>query len=371
MTTLWVQNYISLWCSRRVASYSSYIDSNRSFRLMELNTTIFSGSESTDNVVNQTVAEVPEYLSYVLLCLMSMSIPVVIVPAVWAILIIVKNKKLQTNNNIFLINLLLADVGAVVVLWCTDGLFTLLYLLGVNVDVNCRMKVIPIMIFVIATKLMFIPMCVDRFIHIAVPFSYKRIITTKAIMATIITLWMVAIVTATLLYINEPFEYIPSVGSCKPTQTNIPLLLVLLLCYFIPILLITVTSIYLRYRIIKSKNFFHSVKRSAAQERKSNKAGRLAEILQEQVTPTLAVFRVGGIDAVLDILAALIASVASLLSPSSTTAFIIIAPLMTLVILYLQSANHSVVYNIDIREKMIDCIRVGKKRSKVIVLHRE
>ena len=87
--------------------------------------------------------------------------------------------------------------------------------------------------------------------------------------------------------------------------------------------------------------------------------------------PTLAVFRVGGIDAVLDILSALIAAVASLLSPSSTTAFIIVAPLMTLVILYLQSANHSLVYNIDIREKMIDCIRVGKKRSKVIVLHRE
>ena len=184
MTALWVQNYISLWCSRRVASYSSYIDSNRSFRLMELNTTIFSGSESTDNVVNQTVAEVPEYLSYALLCLMSMSIPAVIVPAVWAIVIIVKNKKLQTNNNIFLVNLLLADLGAVVVLWCTDGLFTLLYLLGVNVDVNCRMKVIPIMIFVIATKLMFIPMCVDRFIHIAVPFSYKRIVTTKAIMTS-------------------------------------------------------------------------------------------------------------------------------------------------------------------------------------------
>ena len=152
---------------------------------MALNTTIFSDSGSVDNVVNQTAATVPEYLSYTVLCIVLMSIPVVIVPALWAIVIIVKNKKLQTNNYIFLINLLLADVGLAVVLLCADGLLTVLYLLGVSVDVDCRIIVIPVMIFLISSKLMFIPMCVDRFIHIAVPFSYKRIVTTKAIITTI------------------------------------------------------------------------------------------------------------------------------------------------------------------------------------------
>ena len=155
---------------------------------MALNTTIFSGSGSPDNVVNQTAATVPEYLSYTMLCIVLMSIPVVIVPALRAIVIIVKDKKLQTNNNIFLINLLLADVGYAVVICCNSGLLTVLYLLGVNVDVDCRITVIPVMIFVIANKLMFIPTCVDRFIHITFPFSYKRIVTTKAIMATVITL---------------------------------------------------------------------------------------------------------------------------------------------------------------------------------------
>ena len=245
---------------------------------MALNTAIFSGLGSPDNVVNQTAAAaaaaVPEYLSYAMLCIVLMSIPVVIVPALWAIVIIVKNKKLQTNNNIFLINLLIADVGLAIVVCCFHGLLIVLYLLGDNVDVDCRIKMISTMTFLIANKLMFIPMCVDHFIHIAVPFSYKRIVTTKAIMITIITLWMVAIATATIQCINQSFEYIPSVSGCKPTQTNIPFSLILLLCYFIPIVLITITSIYLHYRIIKSKNFFHSVKKNAAQERKSNKAGR-------------------------------------------------------------------------------------------------
>ena len=300
-----------------------------------------------------------------------MSIPVVIVPALWAIVIIVKDKKLQTNNNIFLINLFIADVGVAVVLLCTNGLLTILYLLGVNVDVDCRIVAIPTMIFVIASKLMFIPTCVDRFIHIAFPFSYKRTVTTKTIVTTIITLWMVAIVTAMILCIKQPFEYVPSVGACKQTQTNISLLLILLLCFFIPIVLITITSIYLHHRIIKSKNFFHSVKRNAVQERKSNKAGRLAEILQEQVKPTMAVFRVGGIDAVLDILSAVIVAAVILVSPSNTVAFIVTGPLITYPIQYLQSANHWLVYNIDIREKMIDCIRIKNKRSKVIILHGE
>ena len=183
---------------------------------MALNTTIFSVSGSADDVVNQTAATVPEYLSYTMLCIVLMSIPLVIVPALWAIVIIVKNKKLQTNNNIFLINLLLADVGLAVSPLCVYGPLTLLYLLGVNVDVDCGIKAIPVMTFVIANKLMFIPMCVECFDRIAVPFRYKRIVTTKAIMTVIITLWMVAIVTAMITSINQPLEYIPSVGACNP-----------------------------------------------------------------------------------------------------------------------------------------------------------
>ena len=293
------------------------------------------------------------------------SIPVVIVPAFWAIVIIVKNKKLQTNSNIFLINLLLTDVVFAVVQWFTEGLLMVLYLLDVSVDPDCRIIIIPLVVSLLANKLMFLPMCVDRFIHIAFPFSYKCIVTTKRIITTIFTLWMVIIVITVSAYINEPFDYIPSVGVCKRKQTNIFQLLILLLILFISIVLITITSIYLRYRIIKSNNFFHSVKRSAAQETKSRKAGRLAEILQEQVKPTLAVFCVGGIDAVLDIFFALISVVLNFLSPSSTTVFIVTTLFVAIPIQYLQSANHALVYNSDIREKIIGCIRMRNKRSKV------
>ena len=145
---------------------------------MALNATIFSGSGSADNEVEQAASGIPEYVSYALLCVYLLSIPMVIVPASLAIVIIVKNKKLQTNGNIFLINLLLTDVGIALV-FCTNGLLTVLYLLGVNVDPPCNFILTSFMLNVFANKLMFIPMCVDRFIHIAFPFSYKRIVTTK------------------------------------------------------------------------------------------------------------------------------------------------------------------------------------------------
>ena len=139
-----------------------------------------------------------------------------------------------------------------------------------------------------------------------------------------------------------------------------------------PFVLITLTSIYLRYRIIKSNNFFHSVKRNAAQEGKSNKAGRMAEILQEQVKSTLAVFRVGGIDAILDILFAIIVVVLGFLYPSNTIVYnIVTAQIVAVPIQYIQSANHALVYNSNIREKIFDYINVRNKHSKVIILHRE
>ena len=62
----------------------------------------------------------------------------------------------------------------------------------------------------------------------------------------------------------------------------------------------------------------------------------------------MAVFRVGGIDAVFDILSAVIAAAAGLISPSSTMAFIVTGQLIPIPFLYLQSANHWLVYNIDI-----------------------
>lgn len=332
---------------------------------MESNTTNFSSPA-------EPAAEVPEYLTYLMLFILSMAIPLVIIPALMVVVIVMKNKKMQINKNFFLINLVLADMGVVLVQWCTNGLLMVLYLLGLTVDANCTLILTPAIALVIASKLMFLPMCMDRFIHIAFPFSYKRIVTTKAIIITIIGLWMVAISMSYFLVYDQPFEYISSMGICKPKQINILYQLILLGSFFMPVLPITITSIYLRYRIIKSNRFFHSVKRNAAQERKSFRAGRLAETLQEQMKPTLSVFILGGTDAVVDILFVLVSAIATFLSPTNTMVYIITTQFMAIPMHYVQSVNHSLVYNKNIREKIIiGCKQGCNKQSKVIVLNRD
>ena len=63
---------------------SKYINSNKAFRPMDTN--IFNGSGCDDNVGNQTAAMVSEYSLLCITCCMSMRVPLVIVPALWAIL---------------------------------------------------------------------------------------------------------------------------------------------------------------------------------------------------------------------------------------------------------------------------------------------
>ena len=73
---------------------------------MTLNKTIFSILESADYEVNQTISGIPDYVSYAKLCIVSISIPAVIAPALLAIFY----SQEQEATNIFLIILLLTDI---------------------------------------------------------------------------------------------------------------------------------------------------------------------------------------------------------------------------------------------------------------------
>ena len=131
------------------------------------------------------------------------------------------------------------------------------------------------------------------------------------------------------------------------------------------IVIITGTCIYLCYKIIHSKKFFKSVKRSTAEEQKAVKVGRLMEILQEQVKPTFTVFIAQGVDAVFIVLGMICIFVVSILGHH--------LPILSHVLVAIkvcQQCSHAVVYGL--RDKYISTeiyeIR-GPKKSKVIVLN--
>ena len=135
------------------------------------------------------------------------------------------------------------------------------------------------------------------------------------------------------------------------------------------IVIIMGTCIYLRYKIIHSKKFFKSVKRSTAEEQKAIKVGRLMEILQEQVKPTFTVFIAQGIDAVFNVFGMICIFVVGILGHH-----LLILSHILFAIKVCQQCSHAVVYGL--RDKYIskeikgiyEKIR-GPKKSKVIVLN--
>ena len=132
--------------------------------------------------------------------------------------------------------------------------------------------------------------------------------------------------------------------------------------------IITGTCIYLRYKVIHSKRFFNSVKKNTAEEKKAVKVGRLMEILQEQVQPTVSVFITQGIDAVFNVLGIIIFLVAML-----NLDLPILGPTL-LAIQLCKYFIHAVVYGMhdkQIRKEIkgiYEKIR-GSKKSKVTMLN--
>jgi len=337
---------------------------------MDTNSSLFNESASTTDDSNET--EIPLYLTYLHLFMLLIGSPSVIIPAVMVIAIIVKNVALRTVDNILLVNILIADVCFVLYSFSQRSILMIIYLLGFIINVNCNIVNIPTFTLILATKLMFLPLSIDRFIHVAFPFSYKSIMTTKVIVTTISCLWLLALSVSVTVTVNSPTILYQAFGICKPESINPLLHLVAVGIMVVSSVLITITCIYLRYRIIKSNRFFHSVKRNAIEERKSNKAGRLVEILQEQLKPTLSVFIAGGIDGLLNMLFVIAIGISS--SFSSGIKLLYVIQFILVPIQLCQSVSHALtygIYNNEIRKRLFSCNYCNTTKSKVVVLNRQ
>ena len=103
-----------------------------------------------------------------------------VVPALTVIIIVLKDRKLrEKNNNVFYVHLLIADVIASLTNWiilCTNIISYLLDLSNVNCH-NIHVAFIPRHASVFTGWLMFLFVVIDRFLSIALPFRYKRIMT--------------------------------------------------------------------------------------------------------------------------------------------------------------------------------------------------
>ena len=193
-------------------------------------------------------------------------------------------------------------------------------------------------------------------------------VTTKRVYLTIISLWLLAFAFGILIVFILDYELYPQFGVCIPKlgigNFFIIGLMVVSMC------IITGASIYLRYKIIDLNRTFKSVKRSSAEEQAAVKAGRLVEILQDQIKPTFTVFIAGGIDVLFNLLPI------ALFILGRTIDFEAYFIMPIVIIQLSQRLSHAVVYAVcdsDIRKGILKIYRNirGPKKSKVIMLNKQ
>ena len=190
----------------------------RAYIAMELNETFFgnvSRDNDTDDFESDVEAKLNSFLMYLSLFGWLLGVLMVAVPALVVVIIILKNRKLrEKSNNIFYANLLITDVVTTIVRWIICSIIVICYLLGVPI-VNCNVLIVPLISALFATDLMFLTVVIDRFLHIAWPFSYKRMVTTKRIAIIIIGLWLQSLACGILSVAGNDYTARPETGVCE------------------------------------------------------------------------------------------------------------------------------------------------------------
>ena len=336
---------------------------------MELNFTFFT-NESSGRVANSSELDIETtvhpLVTYLIVSIVTL---LVVIPALTIIIIVLKNRKLRDNNsNVLYVNLLITDMMAALIRWIVTSLIMICYLLDVP-NVNCNIVRVPIITSTLGTRLMLLLVIINRFLHIALPFSYKSTVTTKRVSWSISSLWLMALACGIFSAVSQSFTLIPTQGICAPRHRSIPLFLINLGSQVVSVCIITGTCIYLRYKIIHSNRFFKSVKRNATEERKAVKVGRLVEILQEQVRPTFSVFLAGGLDAAFNGVGIVYFLLVRIFDLEISTRYFTV-----LLLQFGQLFSHAVVYVVrdnDIRKELLAIYKSisGPNKSKVIVLN--
>ena len=180
------------------------------------NETVSSNNETISSNKSDTEAKSYPFLIYLNLFGLPLGVLLVVVPALAVIIIILKNRKMRKKkNNIFYVNLLITDVVAILIRWIISSTIAICHLLDVP-NVNCNVVTVPVISSMLATRLMFLPVVIDRFLRIAFPFSYKRMLSTKRIAIIISSMWLLSLVCGIFSLVSNDFTVCPECGVCEP-----------------------------------------------------------------------------------------------------------------------------------------------------------
>ena len=170
---------------------------------MEANTTV--------EIYSVTYPSYAVYLKFLLLLLLAF---LIVISSSMVIFAILKDKKLKNVNNLLIVNLLVSDLMFILGNFTRVMYLSSIYHFGLELYDFCNVAV-PITSFLSrGSTLMAIPLVVYRVVSIVRPFSYKRIMTRKRIIAMIVGLRAFAIIVSVVAATNYRVVYVPSIATC-------------------------------------------------------------------------------------------------------------------------------------------------------------
>ena len=260
---------------------------------METNTTMSNGPDHEElGIYNVTY---PLWAVYLKMFLLLLSAFLMVMSSLMVICVTLKDKMLKNINNLLVVNLLVSDLMFVVGPFSFNMYLTVIYIFGLEMDDLCNVVIPVLWMLTRVTTLMAVPLAVYRVVSVMYPFSYKRIMTKKKIIAMIIALWVFGVLVTVVLAANYHLVFVPSLAACAATIKIHPaVILIFVVPEVMSFVVLLFASAYLRYKIIKSNRLVHGIQRSSADREKAIRAGRLVEAFMEQVKPTVSVLITGG-----------------------------------------------------------------------------
>jgi len=333
-------------------------------------------SDYSNGTTTFVFLDFPLYMIYAKLCIYLVALPVVFIPTLMVTSAIIRSKELCSKryfySSFFLMNLYITNMTGIVMKCGIVSVLLIVHLLGISVNYNCVISQV-VSLVLNGGKLLFLPLAVDRVLSVAYPFSYKQIMTMRLATGLVVIPWAFLVLMRISVFATLTFVYYPVLGDCViiGELSSNPLLFFFFLSEVMATVLIIVSSVYLRHKIIKSNKLFHRPRRNAVREPDTTKIGRMVEILQEQIKPTMSVLIVGGIDGIFNVLNPIVYFIMiSVFDDPAGLLYVIEFVMFPL--LFVQMLSHSLTYGIfnrNIRKELCQYMEVCSRHSKVVALN--
>ena len=327
-------------------------------------------SGSTDTFSDDGVG-IPEYVDYVNLVFHLASTVFVIGMGSLVISTILKTRSLHNVHNILIVNLMVADIVAVVVYAFQNTGMTISYIIGIQDPFRCdvlRFTLFPIIVIMYT----FVMISVEKFIGIKYALRYKAIVTHRRVYQAIATGWITALLFKLIgliyeLIIGTEYYRYSRFGICLAKQDSF---LAVLFGTIIPIVLsFSITVTLDAYLSIKAYQVYKRIQKENGEDKQASK-NKLSKLLQQLKPMITLLVTILGSTAISVIIAIIFVSAATM-EGTSLVEHVILPNLP-----YLHFSLHPLVYGLYFRKirqplcrrlkRMVQSCKFNRKMNSIL-----